>query len=139
MAKMPIVKSLFTYVTPRFLVKASVENVYFDKSKVTDALVDRYFELTLRKGNRQAFVDRMNATVDTSAIKNISNIQQPTLILWGANDLLIPVANAYRFHADLPNDTLVILENSGHVPMEEIPVESLKPVLDFLKKGNRIE
>ncbi len=138
MAQTPVVRNLFTYITPRFLVKASVENVYFDKSKVTDALIDRYFELTLRKGNRQAFVDRLNSTANTSAIKNISNIQQPTLILWGANDLLIPVENGYKFHADLPNDTLVILENSGHVPMEESPVESLKPVLDFLKtnKGN---
>lgn len=135
MAQTPVVRNLFTYVTPRFLVKASVENVYFDQSKVTDALIDRYFELTLRKGNRQAFVDRINTTADTSAYNNISNIQQPTLILWGANDLLIPVENGYKFQAYLPNDTLVILENSGHVPMEENPVESLKPVLDFLKNG----
>lgn len=139
MAQTPVVKNLFTYITPRFLVKTSIENVYFDKSKVTGAIIDRYFELTLRKGNRQAFVDRMNATPDTSATKNISNIQQPTLILWGGNDLLIPVENAYKFHADLPNDTLVILDNSGHVPMEESPVESLKPVLDFLKTGKRIQ
>ncbi len=139
MARMPVVRNLFTYVTPRFMVKSSVENVYFDQSKVTDALIDRYYELTLRKGNRQAFVDRLNSTADTSTIKNISNIQQPTLILWGANDLLIPVENAYKFQADLPNDTLVILEKSGHVPMEENPVESLKPVLDFLKIGKGIE
>ena len=135
MARMPIVRNLFTYVTPRFMVKSSVENVYFDRSKVTEALIDRYYELTLRKGNRQAFVDRLNSSADTSAIKNIRNIQQPTLILWGANDLLIPVDNAYKFDADLPNDTLVILDNSGHVPMEESPLESLKPVLDFLKTG----
>ena len=134
MAQMPVVKNLFTYVTPRFLVKASVENVYFDKSKVTEALVDRYFELTLRKGNRQAFVDRFNTTPDTNTISNVSNIQQPTLILWGANDLLIPVENAYQFHNNLPNDTLVIVNNSGHVIMEENPVESLKPVMNFLKK-----
>lgn len=135
LARMPIVRNLFTYITPRFLVKSSVKNVYFNRSKVTDALIDRYFELTLRKGNRQAFVDRFNSSADTSAIKNIRNIQQPTLILWGANDLLIPVENAYKFDADLPNDTLVILDNSGHVPMEESPLESLKPVLDFLKTG----
>ena len=134
MARIPVIRNLFSYVTPRFLVKASVENVYFDQSKVTNALVDRYFELTLRKGNRRAFVDRLNTSPDTSAYKNISNIQQPTLVLWGANDLLIPVENAYQFHASLPNDTLVILNHSGHVPMEESPVESLKPIMDFLKK-----
>jgi pimeloyl-ACP methyl ester carboxylesterase len=128
----PGLNKVLTFITPRFLVKASVENVYFDKSKVTDSLVERYFELTLRAGNRQAFVDRFGTPKDT-AYTNIKTIQQPTLILWGANDLLIPVENAYKFQADLPNDTLVILENAGHTPMEESPLESVKPVLDFLK------
>jgi hypothetical protein len=49
-----VLNKVLTYITPRFIVKASVENVYFDKSKVTESLVDRYFELTLREGNRQA-------------------------------------------------------------------------------------
>ncbi|GGG49670.1 alpha/beta fold hydrolase [Bizionia arctica] len=132
MAKTPVLKNLFTYLTPRFLVRASVENVYFDTSKVTDSLVERYFELTLREGNRQAFVDRLEITTDSSNYKNINKIQQPTLILWGADDLLIPVDNAYKFQEDLPNDTLVILDDMGHVPMEENPQESLKPVLEFL-------
>ncbi len=139
MARIPVVRNLLTYITPRSLVRASVENVFFDKSKVTDALVDRYFELTLRKGNRQALVDRLNSTADSSAYLNISKIQQPTLILWGANDLLIPLEYAYKFQTNLPNDTLVILGNSGHTPMEESSAESLKPVIDFLKKGRRIE
>lgn len=139
MARIPVIKNLLTYVTPRFIVRASIENVFFDKLKIKDALVDRYFELALRKGNRQAFVDRLNATADTSRYINISHIQQPTLILWGAKDLLIPVENGYKFHSDLPNDTLVILDNLGHTPMEESPVESLKPVIEFLKNGKRVE
>jgi hypothetical protein len=75
----PVLNKVLTYITPRFIVKASVENVYFDKSKVTESLVDRYFELTLREGNRQAFVDRFKMAKDTSAYK-IKHIQQPTLI-----------------------------------------------------------
>lgn len=63
---------------------------------------------------------------------NIKNIEQHTLILWGANDLLIPYANAYKFQKDLPNNTLIIMENTGHTPMEESPVESLEFVFNFL-------
>ncbi|TYA58882.1 alpha/beta fold hydrolase [Formosa maritima] len=136
LAKTPVFNKLLTYITPRFLVKSSVENVYFDTSKVTDSLVDRYFELTLREGNRQALVDRFKMTEDANAYNNIKNIQQPTLILWGANDLLIPVENAYLFQEDLPNDTLVILDDIGHVPMEESPLESLIPVINFLNKND---
>ena len=133
LAKIPIINKLLTFITPRFLVRASVENVYFDSSKVTDLVVERYFNLTLRSGNRKAFVDRLKIPKDTSTHKNIKNIQQPTLILWGAEDLLIPVENAYKFQEDLPNNTLVILENTGHTPMEESPLESLAPVISFLK------
>jgi hypothetical protein len=45
--------------------------------------------------------------------------------------LLIPVEEAYKFHHDLPNDTLVILSNVGHVPMEESPNQSLEAVLSL--------
>jgi pimeloyl-ACP methyl ester carboxylesterase len=133
MARIPILNKAIEYITPRFIVKASVENVYADKTKVTDTLIDRYFDLALRAGNRQAFVDRMTLIYDTTTIPLIKNIQQRTLILWGEQDLLIPTNCAYRFHNDLPNDTLVILKNTGHVPMEESPKESLEILLAFLK------
>jgi pimeloyl-ACP methyl ester carboxylesterase len=134
-ARIPVLNQILTFITPRFVVRSSIENVYADKSKVTKELIDRYYDLTLRAGNRQAFVDRMQIDSDDSKIEQIKNIQQPTLILWGAEDALIPPESAYRFQEDLPNDTLVILPNVGHVPMEESPVESLVPVADFIQYG----
>ena len=133
-AQTPILNKLLLYVTPRFMVKSSIENVYYDTSKVTNSLVERYFKLTLREGNRQAFVDRFNMKSPASSYAKIKRIQQPTLILWGAKDLLIPIKNAYRFQKDLPNNQLVILDKVGHTPMEESPKESLKSLLIFLNK-----
>jgi pimeloyl-ACP methyl ester carboxylesterase len=132
LAKVPVLNNILTFITPRFMAKASIENVYADKSKVTESLVDRYFELTLRKGNRQALVDRMKMPGNTDTLQ-IKNIHKPTLILWGDKDFLIPLDNALKFHRDLPNDTLVILKNAGHVPMEENPDESLAVFTAFLK------
>ena len=131
LAQTPVINKVVRFITPFFIVKSSVENVFFDKSKVTDSLVERYFDLCLREGNRQAFIDRLGIGKRNNYI-NISNIKQPTLILWGADDLLIPVENAYKFQNSLPNNKLVILENSGHVPMEENPFESIKHVIEFL-------
>jgi len=116
----------------RPVVRTSIENVYADKTKVSENLVDRYLELTLREGNRQAFIDRINSENDTTVYHRIKDIKQPSLVLWGDKDELIPLENAYRFHEDLANDTLVILKNVGHVPMEERPAESLSAVLAFL-------
>lgn len=131
-AKTPVLRNALTFITPKSIARSSIENVYADKTKVTEELVDRYFELTLRAGNRRAFIDRFSAKKDPNAYKRIPQIQQPTLILWGDLDELIPPENAERFHRDLPIDTLVILENAGHVPMEEIPERSLDAVVGFL-------
>lgn len=133
-ARTPVLNKILTFITPRAVVASSVLNVYADKSKVTDALVDRYFDLSLRGGNRQALIDRMQMPFDSGAVRQIKTIHQPTLILWGDQDGLIPLESAYRFQKDLPNDTLVILKNSGHVPMEEDPEESLEAVLGFIAK-----
>ncbi|MFD2588772.1 alpha/beta fold hydrolase [Croceitalea marina] len=133
--RMPVLKHAFKYITPYSVVKTSVENVYADKSKVTEELVTRYFELTLREGNRQAFIDRIKSKNDTTAYRKIKYIKHPSLVLWGAEDYLIPIENALRFHEDLPNDTLVILKNVGHVPMEESPSESLAVVIYFLERN----
>ena len=133
-AKIPLVKNLFKFITPRALAKSSIENVYYDKSKVNNELIDRYFELTLSEGNRQAFVDKLASSQITYDYKNIKLIKQKTLILWGAQDQLIPTAHAQQFHEDLLNDTLVIMKKVGHVPMEESPFQSVKIVKDFLSK-----
>ncbi len=135
LARLPVIKHLFTFITPRAVVQSSVENVYADKTKVTDALVDRYFELSLREGNRQAFIDKFEAENDTAAYHTIKSIEKETLVLWGDQDQLIPSERAYQFHHDLPNDTLVILKNVGHVPMEESPDQSVEVVLSFLQKS----
>jgi pimeloyl-ACP methyl ester carboxylesterase len=54
------------------------------------------------------------------------------LLLWGEKDRLIPYANAADYLASLPNATLVAFADLGHVPHEEAPAESLKPVENFL-------
>jgi pimeloyl-ACP methyl ester carboxylesterase len=135
----PFLNKILTYVTPRFIVKASVENIYFDKSKITSSVIDRYYELALREGNRQAFIDRFTTTKDTTAYRKIKTIQQPTLVLWGAKDLLIPLENATKFHNDLPNNSLSIIEKTGHTPMEESPHESLNAVLDFIQHKRNVK
>ena len=132
LAQLPVVKQLFTFITPRFVAASSVKNVYADPQKVALEVIDRYFELTLRSGNRQAFVDKLNTPASPFSRKKVMEIQQPTLILWGAEDRLIPLEVAQQFHKDLPNSTLVVLDDLGHVPMEEDPERSIEPVLQFL-------
>ena len=135
MAKTPVLSSLFLYVTPKFFIKKNMKEVYGDKSKLTDSLVTRYHKMVLRVGNRQAFIDRAKIDFKLGAKVNLDklkSIQTPTLLIWGAKDTWIPLDNGKHMDRILPNSKLVVLENSGHVPMEENPTESVEILKAFL-------
>jgi pimeloyl-ACP methyl ester carboxylesterase len=132
LASTPVLKNILLYVTPRFFVEKSLKEVYADDRKVTEQLVEQYYDMACRAGNRAAFVARAGMADDDDYLK-INHIQTPTLILWGEADAWIPVGNAYRFEKALPNNRVVIFKNLGHVPQEENPSETIKEVLMFIQ------
>jgi len=118
---------------PRGMIESSVRNVYADPGKVTPELVDRYYELTLRAGNRESLTQRMKLReTDAQASELIKTIGQPTLILWGAQDKLITEPSGQRFHQDIADSQYVVFEGLGHVPQEEDPQRNVAEVLKFL-------
>ena len=134
LAKIPVLNKILTIATPRSIVRKSLEDVYGNKARVTDALVEQYHDLTCRAGNRQALLARltMDQKGDTTVI---SKVPMPTLIVWGAEDQLIPIDNAYKFQRDLQMDTLVVFPGVGHVPMEESPELVIPLVSKFIHKN----
>jgi pimeloyl-ACP methyl ester carboxylesterase len=137
MAKTPILSSLFLYVTPKFFIEKNMKEVYGDETKITDELITRYHKMALRVGNRQAFIDRAKIDFklgEKANLEKLRSIKTPTLLMWGAKDSWIPLDNGKRMDKILPNSKLVVLENSGHVPMEESPTESLAILKAFLNE-----
>jgi pimeloyl-ACP methyl ester carboxylesterase len=133
LARTPVLNLIVSYLTPRFIIKNNLEQVYFDDSKITDSLVTRYHRMSLRAGNRQAFIDRAKTPfVDHTA--KLEQLDMPTLILWGDHDTWIPLEDGQKFAWDIEHSELLVLENTGHVPMEESPEESVGPMIDFLKR-----
>ena len=132
LARSPMLSVLMRKILPRAVVESSVRNVYGDPSKVTPELVDRYYELTLRAGNRQAVADRFAQAPSDDIAAEVPKLTLPTLILWGRRDHLIPPENAERFHHDIAGSTLVIFDGLGHVPHEEDPARTVAAVQRFL-------
>jgi pimeloyl-ACP methyl ester carboxylesterase len=130
-ARTPGLRVLMEYVLPRGTVDSSVRNVYGDPSKVTPQLVDRYYDLTLRAGNRRALAYRMEQRLSGDEA-SIQKLTLPTLILWGAKDRLIPVDNARRFAADIKGSKLVVFDDLGHVPHEEGAAQTVAALKAFL-------
>jgi pimeloyl-ACP methyl ester carboxylesterase len=132
-ARLPVVNRISEYLLPRALVAASVRSVYGDPSRVTDELVDRYFELTLREGNRHALGLRLQQLEMGEHAERIKSLTLPTLVLWGGHDRLVPPVNARHFAADIRGARLVVFDGLGHVPQEEDPAHSVAAVIDFLE------
>jgi len=131
LATNPILSKLFKQITPKSFIRKNIEQVYADDSKITDALIDRYHDMALRKGNRQAFIDRVH-TNHTDRSDQISNISVPTLIQWGAEDTWIDPGDADRFNKDISDSQLIIYDNVGHVPMEELPLQTAQDARSFI-------
>lgn len=135
LSRVPIVNQIARVALPRRIIEVSVRNVYGDPSRVTPEIVDRYYELTLREGNRRALGQRVRLVMDDAITERIPTIKLPTLILWGAKDQLVPVAAAKRFAQDIAGSELVIFDDLGHVPHEEDPVKTVDAVQKFLRKS----
>jgi pimeloyl-ACP methyl ester carboxylesterase len=127
-AQIPVLNRLMSVITPRFLVKKSLEDAYGDRTKVSDSLVSQYFDMVTREGNRNALVDRIRTGWGYSDSALLRKIDCPALILWGKKDNLIPVENAGVFNRQITNSQLHIWDELGHVPMEEDPVAFTKEV-----------
>ena len=134
LAQLPPFNRLFEYVLPRSLIESSLRNVYGDPAKVTSDTVDLYFDMAVREGNRRAIMTGMSGIGSGTLIGRISEIRQPTLILWGGRDRLIPEESAERFHADIKGSRLVVFPSLGHVPEEEDPAQTVIPVEAMLRE-----
>jgi pimeloyl-ACP methyl ester carboxylesterase len=130
-ARIPWLRRLASNTLPRGLIETSLRQLYGDPVKVTPDLVDLYFDMARRQGNRDALARRLDQaqTADLSLLKDI---KVPTLILWGGRDRLLPPELAHRFERDIPHARLVVFDDLGHMPQEEDPERTVAEVRRFL-------
>ena len=132
LARMPLLNRLAQHLLSRHVIESSLRSVYGDPNKVTPELVERYYQLTLRAGNRRALVQRFAQSIEGIHPERISGVRVPTLILWGRRDRLLPPADAERLRRDIAGSRLVVFERLGHVPQEEDPAATLAAAKRFL-------
>ena len=138
-ASIPLLNKVMEKVLPRNIVESSIKNVYGDPLLVTPELVDRYFDLTTRAGNRQALAERLSQMRPGQFAKRFSELKLPTLILWGGLDRLIPPELGDRFHKDIVGSQFVRFDQLGHVPQEEDPIITVNAFKEFLAQTRQVE
>jgi pimeloyl-ACP methyl ester carboxylesterase len=83
----------------------------------------------------EGFVDAVAAIVGYDTRQRLTEIEVPTLIVWGLNDRVVPVEAAVGYHRLIPHSRLEIFERTGHVPMLERPARFNKTLDEFLDHG----
>jgi pimeloyl-ACP methyl ester carboxylesterase len=101
-------------------------DIWDSYASLTDAETRAAFMQTLRSvvgpaGQRVSAMDRLYLARDV-----------PTLIVWGANDHILPAHQAHAAHAAIPGSRLEIFEGVGHYPNCEDPERFVKVVVDFM-------
>jgi pimeloyl-ACP methyl ester carboxylesterase len=130
----PAMVKLMRYTLPKAMLAPNLAAAYANPAVMTGKLLDRYYDLMLAPGVRDAIIARMEQSVLTNPEPELRQIQAETLLLWGEKDALIPMSNAADYIRVLQRCMLVTLPAVGHLPQEEAPDLSLKPVMDFLAR-----
>jgi pimeloyl-ACP methyl ester carboxylesterase len=134
-ARAPVLGEAFSMFTNRTILENNLKQVFVDDSLVTPVMVNRYYDMLMRAGNRKATLTRLRAGPDDpDAYKSISTIKAPTLVLWGDLDPWIPVGDASRFTNDIQGATKVTYPNTGHLAHEERAAETAIEVDAFLTR-----
>lgn len=134
-AEVPSVLEAMRFALPKSMLRANIAVGYADPAALTDETTTRYHDLMRAPGGRAALLARMRQTVLVDPEPRLRTIRLPVLLLWGQKDAMIPIANAQDYLKALPDARLVVLDDLGHLPMEEDPARSLPPVRAFLCEG----
>jgi pimeloyl-ACP methyl ester carboxylesterase len=115
-------------------VRRSLLGSFHDDSQVTPELVKAYFDRLRIEGVGEAYYGLTAPRRTPSERVELDKIDVPTLVVWGAQDEVVSLASGRRATAKLPRSELVVIEECGHLPMEEKPEELLRAALPFLER-----
>lgn len=132
--KVPAVGELLTNLGygSRSTVAAGLRGLVVNRERMTEELIDSMWALNTRPDNlrSQYLLERgLDWRVTEAAL---GTTRQPTLIVWGAQDTVLPVANAARFGQLLPSARVEVLDGCGHALTVDCPERVSTLMGDFL-------
>jgi pimeloyl-ACP methyl ester carboxylesterase len=89
------------------------------------------YEIT-RGSGRPGFLGALNAIMDYDFRDRLTEIDCPTLIVWGTEDMLVPSSDADEFERLIPHSRKVIFRDTGHMAMLERPQTFNDCMMEFL-------
>ncbi len=118
-------------------VRQLVKLVFYNQTIFgSEAFVDESLRLRVAAGDGYTINSLIDSIKRDEDFLNdrLGGIKQPTLIIWGKQDGLLPLADGEKFDREIPNSELVVFDKCGHAPQVEKAADFNKAVLEFLQK-----
>jgi pimeloyl-ACP methyl ester carboxylesterase len=107
---------------------------WHDPTRVTSDVLEGYRKATQAENWDKGLWELTKAGQDLNLKGRLKEVTQPTLVITGDDDRIVPTADSVRLASELPNATLVVIPQCGHVPQEECPEPWLSAVTEFVKR-----
>mgnify|MGYP001283117770 FL=1 len=133
--KLPKPFEIIAYFTPRLITESLLRGGFGDPENVTEELIDRWYDLLLREGQRDAQIARVNQYVSGDIDQVLSEVRAPALIMWGKKNNVVPVDLAYEMKDMMKNSLrieMIIYESGGHQLVQELGIQTGKDALEYL-------
>ena len=118
------------------LVREGLEKSYYDDSKINADRVAAYYRPLKTRGGQLGAL-RARTQADKFPIEqDLVKINAPALIIWGAEDALIPLEAGRKMNSLIKGSKLTIIEKCGHVPQEEMPERTVDEIEKFIAESS---
>lgn len=125
----------FHLITKLYIEKETVlenlQNVLYDHSLITDELIEEYERPIREKAFSKSLTRLLRYREGDLSSQQLAQIKQPTLLLWGEKDRVVPLEIGRKLATDLPNAKLTTYKKTGHLLTEEKPTEIYEQILAF--------
>ena len=115
-------------------IKRKTEEVFYNPKVATKEIVDEVFETVNNRDKLVRTLSIAKSAIRHNMSSDLPNIETPTLLIWGENDLVTPPEVAIEFNSLLPNSELIWIKKCGHAPMMEHPKEFNRILFNWLDK-----
>lgn len=117
-------------------IKKKTELTFYDPRTASKELVDEVYEIVNSRIKVIKIIALAKSAIRNNLGEELSQIKQPTLLVWGNNDTITPPFVAREFNKLIPNSELYFIDQCGHAPMMEVPDEFNRILHKFLTKLN---
>ena len=126
-------RKILLVFTPKFFAEQGLKTSVYDQDLANKEWANEFHELVLLEGSREAIISMFSGDRYGNETPEIfKQISSPTLVIHGEEDNLIDVESSKHFEENIPEVTVKIYSNIGHLPMYEDPERTAKDIRDFI-------